>query len=81
VIDNEHNSSAEFSDLYIRLLNAVLDERNSTLSPRLREHYLAAHVAHGISMAGAIPGTVSEAYSKSTVIRSQGFGHGEPTLL
>jgi hypothetical protein len=68
VIDDERDSSAEFSQLYVRLLNAVLDERNSSLSPQQREHYLAAHVAQGISTAGVNSAS------------SQGFGREEPTL-
>ena len=77
MVDDERNGSAELSDLYVRLLNAVLDERNASLSPRLREHYLAAHVAHGISMTGII----SRAHSQSAIIRNRGFGDGEPPLL
>ena len=55
VTDRERNGSAEFSDLYLRLLSAALDETNSSLSPRMRECNLAAHVARGISMANGIP--------------------------
>jgi hypothetical protein len=55
VIDLERYGSAEFSDLYLRLLNAALDETNSSLSPQMRECNLVAHVARGISMADGIP--------------------------
>ena len=54
VIDREWNGSPEFSDLYLRLLNAALDETNSLLSPRMRECNLASHVARGVSMADVI---------------------------
>jgi hypothetical protein len=54
MIDREGNGPAEFSDLYLRLLNAALDETNSLLSPRMRECNLAAHVARGVSMADVI---------------------------
>ena len=55
VIDCEGNGSREFSDLYLRLLSAALDETNSSLSPRMRECNLAAHVARGISTADMVP--------------------------
>jgi hypothetical protein len=52
VIDYKRNSSAEFSDLYLRLLNAALDEMNSSShSPQQRQQDLAAHVVRGILMA------------------------------
>ena len=54
MIDREGNGSAEFSDLYLRLLSAALDEINSSLSPRMRECNLASHVARGVSMADVI---------------------------
>ena len=54
VIDGERDTAAEFSDLYMRLLNAALDEINSSLLPRMRERNLAVHVARGISMAGCL---------------------------
>jgi|ERR1700722_11954779 hypothetical protein len=54
MVDRERNGSAEFSDLYLRLLSAALDEINSSLSPRMRECNLAAHVARGVSMADVI---------------------------
>jgi hypothetical protein len=54
VIDREWNGSAEFSDLYLRLLSAALDETNSSLSPQMRECNLATHVARGISMADVV---------------------------
>jgi hypothetical protein len=50
LIDGEYGS-AEFSDLYLRLLSAALDETNSSLSPQLKASNLNAHVARGISMA------------------------------
>ena len=50
-IDDERDGSAEFSDLYLRLLSAALDEINSSLPPQLKESNLNAHVARGISMA------------------------------
>jgi hypothetical protein len=54
VIDREWNGSPEFSDLYLRLPSAALDETNSSLSPRMRECNLAAHVARGISIADVV---------------------------
>jgi hypothetical protein len=54
MIDREGNGSAEFSDLYLRLLSAALDETNSLLSPRMRECNLASHVARGVSTADVI---------------------------
>jgi len=57
VTDREWNGSAEFSDLYLRLLSAALDETNSSLSPVTRECDLAAHVASGMSMAVGITET------------------------
>jgi hypothetical protein len=71
VIDFERDSSADFSDLYARLLNAALDERNSSLSPNLREYYLTIHVARAISM--------SDIAFES--IRNPGLEHDEPKLL
>ena len=50
LIDGEYGST-EFSDLYLRLLSAALDETNSSLPPQLKESNLNAHVARGISMA------------------------------
>jgi hypothetical protein len=54
VIDREWDGSAEFSNLYLRLLSAALDETNSSLSPRMRECNLAVHVARGISMTDVV---------------------------
>jgi hypothetical protein len=71
VIDLERDRSVDFADLYARLLNAVLDERNSSLSPKLREYYLTVHVARAISM--------SDIASES--IRYPGLEHDEPKLL
>ena len=70
-IDDERSSSAEFSELYLRLLNAVLDEANSSLSPEARRYNLKAHVARGISMAGVVSGSFC----------NRGSGHGETTFL
>jgi hypothetical protein len=67
--DSERDRAAEFSDLYVRLLNAALDEINSSLLPRMRERNLAEHVARGISMA------------ERSSDRDQGLGHEETTLL
>jgi hypothetical protein len=70
-IDHERGCSAEFSDLYLRLLNAALDENNLPLSPHAREHNLAAHVARGIAMTDI----VCEPFS------NQALGHEETTFL
>jgi len=37
MIDFEREDSGEFSDLYVRLLRAALDETHWSLSPRMRE--------------------------------------------
>jgi hypothetical protein len=71
VIDFQRDRSGDFSDLCARLLNAALDERNSSLSPSLREYYLTIHVARAIS--------VSDIASES--IRNPGLEHDEPKLL
>jgi hypothetical protein len=71
VIDFERGGSAAFSDLCARLLNAAPGERNSSLSPNLREYYLTIHVAGVISM--------SDIASES--IRNPGLEHDEPKLL
>jgi hypothetical protein len=65
MIDPERESSADFSDLYVRLLRAALDETNSSLTPRMREHSLAAHVERAISMSGKAP----ESFSQSSIAR------------
>jgi hypothetical protein len=57
--------------LNTRLLNAALDERNSPLSPNLREYYLTIHVAGVISM--------SDIASES--IGNPGLEHDETKLL
>jgi hypothetical protein len=67
--DNERDRAAEFSDLYVHLLNAALDEINSSLLPQMRKRNLAEHVARGISMAGC------------SSDRDQGLGHEETTFL
>ena len=69
VIDSDRDAANEFSDLYMRLLNAALDEINSSLLPRMRERNLATHVARGISMAGCCS------------YRDQGLAHEETTFL
>ena len=70
-IDHERDGSAEFSDLYLRLLNAALDEASRPLSPQAREYNLAAHVAREISMTGI----VGESFS------NQALGHEETAFL
>jgi hypothetical protein len=70
-IDHERDGSAEFSDLYLRLLNAALDEVSRPLSPQAREYNLAAHVAREISMTGI----VGESFS------NQALGHEETAFL
>ena len=77
MIDHERESSAEFSNLYVQLLRAALDETNSSLTPRMREHCLAAHVARGISMSGTTPASASQL----GIVRGRGSGHGEISLL
>jgi hypothetical protein len=59
------------ADPYARWPNAALDERNSSLSPNLRECYLTIHVARVISM--------SDIAFES--IRNPGLEHDEPKLL
>jgi hypothetical protein len=54
VIDKERDCSAEFSDLYLHLLDAALDEKNPSPSPQIRRHNLAVHVAREISAAGTV---------------------------
>jgi hypothetical protein len=71
VIDFERDRSAGFSKFCARLLDAALDERNSSLSPNPREYYLTIHVARVISM--------SDIDSES--IRNPGLEHDEPKLL
>ncbi len=70
-IDHERGCSAEFSDLYLRLLNAALDETSPPLSPQARESNLAAHVARGISMTDIVCGSFS----------NQALGHAETTFF
>jgi hypothetical protein len=70
-IDHERDGSAEFSDLYLRLLNAALDEASPPLSPQAREYNLAAHVARGISMTGIVGDSFS----------NQALGHEETGFL
>jgi hypothetical protein len=59
LIDHERNISAEFSDLYLRLLSAALEDANSSLSPQRLEQNLAAHVARGILLAGTRSESIS----------------------
>jgi hypothetical protein len=67
----KRDSSADFSDLYARLLNAAPGERNSSLSPNLREYYLTIHLARVIS--------IRDIAFES--IRSSGLEHVETKLL
>jgi hypothetical protein len=67
----ERDGSADFSDLYAHLLNAALNEKNSPLSPNLREYYLTTPVARVISM--------SDIASES--IRNSGLEHDETKVL
>jgi hypothetical protein len=69
--DDERGSPAEFSELYLRLLNAALDDANPSLSPQARKYNLAAHIACGISMTGIISGSFS----------NQGLGYGKTRFL
>jgi hypothetical protein len=54
IVDFERDGSAEFSDLYVHLLKAALDEMHRSLSPEVRERNLAAHLAWGVSMTGSV---------------------------
>jgi hypothetical protein len=56
IINFERDNSTEFSNLYVHLLKAALDEMHPSLSPEVRERNLAAHVAWGISMTGFVSG-------------------------
>jgi hypothetical protein len=69
--DFERDSSADFSDLYARSLNAAFHEWNWSLSPNLPEYYLTAHVARVISM-----GDIA-----LESIRNPGLDHDETKLL
>lgn len=77
VINDERDGSAEFSDLYVRLLSAALDATSSSLSPRMRGRYLAAHVARGILMTGI----ASESFSQSRTVRNKELRHGATPVL
>jgi hypothetical protein len=57
IVNFERGDPAEFSDLYVHLLKAALDEMHPSLSPEVREQNLAAHVAWGISISGLDSGT------------------------
>jgi hypothetical protein len=50
MFNDERNDLAEFSDLYVRLLRAALDETYWSLSPRMRERFLAEHVKREVSV-------------------------------
>jgi hypothetical protein len=67
----ERDSSAVFSNFYAHLLNAALNEKNSPLSPNLREYYLTTPIARVISM--------SDIASES--IRNSGLEHDETKVL
>jgi hypothetical protein len=67
----ERDGSADFSDLYAHLLNAALNEKNSPLSPNLREYYLTTAIARVTSM--------SDIAFES--IRNPGLEHDETKVL
>jgi hypothetical protein len=75
--DHERDCSAEFTDLYVRLLNAALDEKNSSQPQRMRRRYLAAHVVRGILMTGLSP----ESFPHLRIVRNQELGYGETPVL
>jgi len=52
IVNFDRDNSTEFSELYVHLLKAALDEMHPSLPPEARERNLAAHVASGISMSG-----------------------------
>lgn len=74
---DERDGSAEFSDLYVRLLSAALDETSSTLASPMRRRHLAAHVARGILMTGL----AAELFSPSRIVRNRELEHGETPVL
>jgi hypothetical protein len=76
MIDDERKSSAEFSDLYLRLLRAALDETNWSLSPRMRDRRLAAHVMREVSMT-----CVAHESLRSRSAFNHGALNGEEPLL
>jgi hypothetical protein len=71
VVHFKRDPAAEFSLLYLHLLQAALDEANPSTSSEARTHNLAAHVAWGISMSGFDTGAFG----------FMGSGHGEATFL
>jgi hypothetical protein len=73
---DERNDWAEFSDLYLRLLRAALDETNWSLSPRMRERFLAEHVMREVSMTC----TAHESLRSRSAF-NQESGNGEEPLL
>jgi hypothetical protein len=76
MIDDERKCSAEFSDLYVRLLRAALDEANCSLSPRMRERRLADHVMREVSMT-----CVTHESLRLRDAFNRGSGNGEEPLL
>jgi hypothetical protein len=70
MIAYERDGSAEFSDLYVRLLSAALDQSNSSLSPQMRDRHLVAHVARGISMTGLVPDSLLQSAGDRVAARS-----------
>jgi len=76
MIDDERDDWAEFSDLYVRLLRAALDEANRSLSPRMRRRSLAAHVMREVSMT-----CVADESLRSTGAFNRGLRNGEKSLL
>lgn len=76
MIDHGQDGSVEFSDLYMRLLRAALDETNWSPSPRMRDRYLAAHVVRGLSMTCIVHESL-----QSRMVFNQGPGNGETPLL
>lgn len=76
MINDKRNDLTEFSDLYVRLLRAALDETNRSLSPRTRERCLAAHVMRGVSMTCIVDEPL-----RSRNAFNQESGNGEEPLL
>jgi hypothetical protein len=76
MIDDERKCSAEFSDLYVRLLRAALDEANVSLSPRMRERRLADHVMREVSMT-----CMTHESLRLRGAFNRGSGNGEEPLL
>jgi hypothetical protein len=76
MIDDERNGSAEFSDLYVRLLRAALDETSWSLSPWMRERRLANHVSREVSMT-----CMTDESLRLRGAFNRGSGNGEEPLL